>query len=48
MINFISTSFILLKHFIFACFWVIEGYEQGSLRKEPIFVSFIERFKSGI
>ena len=28
-------------------FLLIEGYEQGALRKEPIFTPFVERFKTG-
>ena len=28
-------------------FLLIEGYEQGALRKEPIFAPFVERFKTG-
>ena len=45
--NFISTYSKLLKHFIFARFLLIEGYEQGALRKELIFAPFVERFKTG-
>ena len=47
LINFISTYSKLLKHFIFACFLLIEGYEQGALRKELIVAPFVERFKAG-
>ena len=45
MINFISTYFKLFNDFTFPCFLLIEGYEQGPLRKEPIFALFVERFK---
>ena len=33
----------LLKHFIYARFLLIEGYEQGALRKELIVAPFLER-----
>ena len=47
LINFISTYSKLLKHFIYARFLLIEGYEQGALRKELIVAPFVERFKAG-
>ena len=37
----------LLKHFIFARFRLIEGYEKGALRKELTIATFVERFKTG-
>ena len=30
---------------MFIGFLLIEGYEQGALRKEPVIASFIKRFK---
>ena len=47
LINFISTYYKLLKHFINACFLLIEGYEQDAPQKELTFASFVERFKTG-
>ena len=44
--NFMRTYSKLLKYFIFARFSLIEGYEQGALRKELIFAPFVERFKT--
>ena len=41
LINFISTYSKLLKNFIYARFLLIEGYEQGALRKELIFAPFV-------
>ena len=46
LINFISNYSKLLKHFVFARFLLIEDYEQDTLRKEPIFAPFVERFKT--
>ena len=49
LINFISTYSKLLKHFIYSRFLLIEGYQQGALRKEliftPFFAPFVECFK---
>ena len=42
LINLISTYPKLLKHFIFARFLLIEGSEQGALRKELILAPFVE------
>ena len=36
----------LLKHFIYARFLLIEGCEQGALRRELIFAPFVERLKT--
>ena len=36
----------MLKHFSFARFLLIEGCEQGALRKELIVAPFEERFKT--
>ena len=44
LINVISTYFKLLKNFIFAHFLLIEGYEEGALRKELIVAPFVERY----
>ena len=41
-----STYSILLKHFIFARFLLIEAYEQGALLKDLIVAPFVERFKT--
>ena len=38
--NLISANSRLLKHFIFARFLLIEGWEQGALRKELIVAPF--------
>ena len=46
LVNFISTYSKLLKHFIFARFLLIEGCEQGALRKELIVAPFVDRFKT--
>ena len=46
MINFISTYSKLLNIFIYARFPLIEDYEQGALRKEPIVAPFKEWFKT--
>ena len=46
MINLISTYSKLLNHFIFARFLLIEGSEQGALRKDRILAPFVERFKT--
>ena len=45
LINFISTYSKLLKHFIFACFLLIEGWEQGALQKELTIAPFVGQFK---
>ena len=44
--NLISAYSKLLKHFIFARFLLIEGCEQGALRKELIVAPFVELFKT--
>ena len=36
----------LLKNFIFFHFLLLEDYEQGTLRKEPVIATFVERFKT--
>ena len=36
----------LLKHLIFTRFLLIEGSEQGALRKELIVAPLVERFKT--
>ena len=36
LINIISTYANLLQHFIFACFLLIEDYEECALRKETV------------
>ena len=46
LINSIGTYSKLLKHFIFACFLLIEGCEQGALRKELTVGPFVERFET--
>ena len=45
LINLIRTYSKLLQHFIFACFLLIKGYEQGALGKELTVALFVERFK---
>ena len=35
----------MLNHLIFADFMLTEDYQPGSLRKEPVTVPFIGRFK---
>ena len=46
LINFISTCYKLLKHFINARFLLIEGYEQDALQKELTIAPFVDRFKT--
>ena len=46
LIIFISTSSKSLKNFIYSRFPLIEGHEQGALRKEMIVAPFVERFKN--
>ena len=46
LINFISTYSKLLKHFIFDRFLLIEGCEQGALRKKLVVDPFVERYKA--
>ena len=46
LINLISIYSKLLKHFIFPCFLLIEGSEEGGLRKELMVAPFVERFKT--
>ena len=46
LINFISTYYKLLKHFINARFLLIEGYEQDALQKELTIAPFVDRFKT--
>ena len=47
LINFISTYYKLLKHFINARFLLIEGYEQGAPPNELTIAPFVKRFKKG-
>ena len=44
--NFASTWNNLLKHWISAEFFLMEGYLQGALRKELYIAPFVERFKT--
>ena len=44
--NFASTWNNLLKHWISAKFFLMEGYPQGALRKELHVAPFVERFKT--
>ena len=44
--NFINVYSNLLNHLVFVHFLLIEGYEQGALRKELIFATFVEQFKT--
>ena len=43
--NFASTLKNLLKDYISVDFLLIEGYEQGAVRKELRSTPFVERFK---
>ena len=50
LVNFISSYFKLLEHFIFALSLslslLIEGYEKFTLWKELVIAPFVERFKT--
>ena len=41
-----STYSNLLNHFIFADFLLVEGYQQGALRKQSVISPFKKRFKT--
>ena len=43
--NFASTWNNLLKHWISAEFFLIKGYVQGTLRKDPRIAPSVERLK---
>ena len=44
--SFASTWNKLLKHFISAEFMLMEGYEEGALRKELRSAPFVEHYKT--
>ena len=44
--NSILTYRKLLKNFVFTPVLLLEDYEQGALRKELIFASFVEQIKT--
>ena len=46
LINFISNCSKLLKHFIFTHLQSIEDYGKCAKRKQPVIVTFVERFKT--
>ena len=45
LMNFICSYKNLLKNFIFFHFLLLEDYEQGALKKEPVLAAFIKWFK---
>ena len=44
--NFASTWNNLLKYWISVDFFLVEGYEQGALRKDLRIAPFVERFNT--